>query len=367
MKKGIPVLLLVLCLMLSGCMSWMDGSYSSVHPYTERNPQVNDHTVAVSTAEELREALVGMVERSSETMLLNVTQMDPERLLEHMEKAIGYVMTSNPVGAYAVEEINSEQGTSGGQSALSVTVVYNHNRSDIRDMKRAKNMDEVRDIVSDSLEQCESRVVLLAEAYESMDIPQFVADCADGNPVMVMETPRVTVNMYPQQGEERVLEIVFSYQSSRESLRSMQSRVQPLFTSAELYVIGNHEEHEKYAQLYSFLMERHEYKIETSITPSYSLLIHGVGDSKAFATVFAAMCRGAGLECMVVSGTWEGKPLFWNIIRDGEVYRHVDLLRCSREGSFLEWTDEEMTGYVWDYSAYPECTKPISEAEEYAE
>lgn len=365
MKKRIPALLLALCLILSGCTGWMDGSYSSVRPHTERNQQSNDQTVSVETDEQLRDALIGMVEQSRETMLLNVAQMDQEALPQVMDQTIEHVMTTNPVGAYAVEEITYEQGTSGGQNALSVTVVYNHNRSDIRGMKRAEDMDAVKEIVSEALGQCESRVVLLAQAYENIDIPQFVADYADGNPVVVMETPQVTVNMYPEQGPQRVLEIVFSYQSSRESLRSMQSRVRPLFTSAELYVIGNHEDHEKYAQLYSFLMERHEYVIETSITPSYSLLIHGVGDSKAFATVFASMCRGAGLECMVVSGTCEGQPLFWNIIRDGELYRHVDLLRCSREGRFLQWTDDEMTGYVWDYSAYPECVEEEhSEAEE---
>ena len=45
-------------------------------------------------------------------------------------------------------------------------------------------------------------------------------------------------------------------------------------------------------------MERYDYRIETSITPAYSLLRHGVGDSRAFAVVYAAMCQQAGLECL---------------------------------------------------------------------
>lgn len=358
MKKAMLALLLAACVMLSGCMSWMDGSYSSVHPYTERNQQITNQTVSVATYSQLRDALVEMVESSRETMLLNVAQMNQERIAGDMQRAVNYVMESNPMGAYAVEEITYEQGTSGGQNALSVTVVYNHNRPEIRRMKQAKDMDEAKDIISDSLDQCESRVVLLAKDYRNVDIPQFVKDYADEHPDVIMEVPRVTVNMYPERGNARVLEVVFSYQSNRESLRNMQSRVRPLFTSAELYVLGNHADHEKYGQLYAFLMERQEYTLETSITPSYSLLVHGVGDSKAFATVYAAMCRRAGLECMVVSGTWEGEPLFWNIVHDGERYGHVDLLRCSREGAFHLRTDAEMTGYVWDYSAYPECDPP---------
>ena len=110
------------------------------------------------------------------------------------------------------------------------------------------------------------------------------------------------------------------------------------------------------SMLYAFLMERFEYKQETSITPAYSLLRHGTGDSRAFAQVYAAMCRDAGLTCMTVTGTRDGEPWTWNILLDGEEYYHVDLLRCSENGRYREQTDAEMEGYVWDYSEYPACT-----------
>ena len=115
-------------------------------------------------------------------------------------------------------------------------------------------------------------------------------------------------------------------------------------------------------------MERFDYKQETSITPAYSLLRHGTGDSRAFAQIYAAMCRDSGLTCMSVTGTREGEPWTWNIILDGEAYYHVDLLRCSEIGKYQEWTDEEMEGYVWDYSAYPACSgNPAASRETTAE
>ena len=348
--------LLVLCLLLTGCYSWMDGNYSSVRPYTERTQQYGEGIVSASSYTDLRDALTTMVENGEETLLLNVAGMTQDRVEINFNQAVSSVLRSSPIAAYAVEGITSERGTSGGQSALFVTVKYNHNRSEIAKIKRVDNMDSVKKIIATGLEQCESRVLVMVSDYRGMDIAQYVQDYAAERPDLVMEVPQVMVNRYPESGSSCVLEIVFSYQSSRDSLRNMQSRVKPLFTSAELYVSGSHADHDKYGQLYTFLMERHEYTVETSITPSYSLLVHGVGDSRAFATVFAAMCRRAGLECMVVSGTREGEPLFWNIIHDGEYYRHVDLIRSNEEGSFLEFSDADMTGYVWDYSAYPECT-----------
>ncbi len=78
-----------------------------------------------------------------------------------------------------------------------------------------------------------------------------------------------------------------------------------------------------------------------------------MGDSEAFAIVYAAMCRAAELDCYIVSGTRGGEPWFWNIIRADDLYYHVDLLQSKDAGAFQMLTDEQMQGYVWDYSAYP--------------
>lgn len=198
-------------------------------------------------------------------------------------------------------------------------------------------------------------IVLLVEEYKVRDYTQFVQDYAQENPQTVMETPQVTEAVYGS-GGSRVVELVFAYQNSRDSLRRMQTQVQPVFDSAVLYVSGDDADRQKYAQLYAFLMEPFDYKLETSITPAYSLLRHGVGDSRAFATVYAAMCRDAGLECLVVAGTHAGEPWTWNLVLDDGQHYHVDLLRCSESGEFRKFPDAEMGEYVWDYSMYPAST-----------
>ena len=88
--------------------------------------------------------------------------------------------------------------------------------------------------------------------------------------------------------------------------------MQPMFSSAKLYVQGEEAQLLKYTRLYGFLVETTEYTVETSITPAYSLLRYGVGDSKAYATVYTAICHSAGLACMTVSGTRAGERWYWN-------------------------------------------------------
>lgn len=355
MKTRIAVVLLVLCLILSGCGSWMDGSYSSVKLHTQRQEQPGTEAISVADYNQLRQAMAELVESGAETLLINVAQMDQNAVTQNMERAIRHVLEMNPIGAYAVESVKYEQGTSGGQPALAVTVQYNQNLAELRGMKEAAGMTEAQEFIANALSQCESKLVMQVSQYRVMDFVQFVRDYMEENPQTVMELPQITVSTYPETGNNRVVEIVFTYQTGRDDLKNMQTRVRPLFTSAELYVSGNNGDYDKYALLYAFLMERHEYQHDTSITPAYSLLIHGVGDSRAFATVYAAMCRRVGLECQVVSGTGNGEPLFWNIICVDGVYHHLDLVDCGRNGAFRVWGDEEMSGYVWDYSAYPEC------------
>lgn len=352
MKRRLTSFAVLFCLLLSGC-SWMDGSYVSVTPHQEQLTGAQSGDVSAADYPQLRAVLEELVESGAESAVINVAEYKQELVESGMEAAIRYLQNQFPLGAYAIDRITYEIGTGGGQPAIAVNISYIHGRSEIRKVQNVKDMDEAQTVIAEVLEQCSEGVVMLIDAYEDMDLVQMVEDFAEDNPDTVMETPQVAVGVYPDQGESRVVELKFSYQTSRDVLRQMQTQVQRVFASASLYINSDASEAQKYAQLYTFLMERSDYKLETSITPSYSLLNHGVGDCEAFAMVYAAMCRQAGLECLIVSGTREGEPWSWNMVAKDGVYYHVDLLRDYPGGSFRLLTEGEMQGYVWDYSSYP--------------
>ena len=354
--KRFAAMILALCLLLSGCSTLLDGSYHSAKPHEEQQSSADDHTVAVSSYTALCRALGNMVESGSESFVISVEHYDQLAVTRDMRSAIQEVMTNNPIGAYAVDEITFELGTNAGQPAVAVTVRYHHDRTEIRKIQTVSESAEVREAIAAALDNCEPGLVLYVENFEQLDYAQWATDYGAQNPDKVMEQPQVTANIYPETGDVRVVELKFTYQNSREALRNMQEQVQVLFDEAVDYVSDTEKPEEKYQQIYAFLMERfEEYQQDTSITPAYSLLIHGVGDAKAFAWVYSAMCRMAGLECIVVTGTRAGEPWYWNIVcRDG-VYYHVDVLKCDKSGAFRMEADGNMSGYVWDYSAYPAC------------
>ena len=355
MKLRVAVLSFVITLLLTGCSWWLDGEYVSVKPHTDRTQQQTVESITVSSYLELRAAIEEMVENGVQSRILTVEEMERDSLDSYMETAARYVTQNNPVGAYAVMEITYEVGTSTGTTAVAVSVSYNHGKNEIQRIRRVKGANEGKELVAKALEQYETAIVLYIQDYADTDFAQAVQDYALLHPEAVMEIPQVTVQIYPETGNDRVVDIRLTYQSSRESLRSMYGYVQPVFSSASLYVSGEGEARVKFAQLYSFLMERNTYTVETSITPAYSLLRHGVGDSRAFATVYAAMCRAAGLEAVTVTGTRAGEPWSWNIVCQDGVYYHVDLVQSHASGGYRPMTDGEMSGYVWDYDAYPTC------------
>lgn len=356
MKPRILYLTVFLCLLLTGC-SWFDGSYVHVTPHREQGSSSQGEAVSASNYSQLLSVLEGMVSSGTESGVINVANYDRDMVEVNMTAAVQYVRNRYPVGAYAVEQMEYEVGTNSGKPAIAVNVTYRHSRIEIQRIQKVETMEEAEIIIGEALKAYDAAVVLQVQEFQEMDFSQLVKDFAEEQPESIMETPQVTAGIYGS-GTARVVELAFTYQNSRDQLRQMQSQVQPVFDSAALYVSGDGSDNQKYSQLYAFLMERFDYKQETSITPAYSLLRHGVGDSRAFAVVYASMCRRAGLECRIVTGTRNGEPWTWNMVRDGALYFHVDLLRSSLSGGFREYTDGEMGGYVWDYSNYPACNLP---------
>ena len=355
MKRGMMGTVFLLCLLLTGCSSWMDGHYASVEPHMERNHKTEDGILSASTRGQIRGRLGDMVENAIESRTIFLEAMDPELVEKNIQMEIQYALTNNPLAAYAVENIDYEIGAIGGIPAVVINIRYNHNRSELQRIRQVEEMNAAKGLISAALNELEPVIVLKVRNYREVDFAQLVEDYALEQPDWVMEIPQVIANTYPNAGLVRVIELKFTYQNSREALREMKRYVEPRFKAAALYVSGEDEQSVKFARLYAFLMETTHYTLETSITPAYSLLRHSVGDSKAFATVYAAMCRRAGLDCQVVTGTKAGEPWTWNIICEDGVYYHVDLLRSYDAGIYQKLADWNMDGYVWDYAAYPQC------------
>lgn len=355
MKRLIAVVLLIslICGLFSGCDFWMDGYYVSVEPHTEQNYYAEKEVVEITSNSQLLQALVELVEKGVENGIISVSSFNQTTAYVQMDSAIRNVMNNHPVGVYAVGDITYEIGNADGLAAIAVNIAYRRDYSQVLRIKKAETVGEAEDYIYAALMDIEPSVAIRLTDDITLDCEQIVRTYAAANPDIVIEVPQVTMRSYPENAKDRIVEVVFAYRTSRESLSQMQEQVATVFTSAQLYVQSETQMREKYIQLYNFLMERFDYTIANSITPAYSLLLDGIGDGAAFATVYAAMCRKAGMECHVITGYREGEPWMWNMIYYMGGYYHLDLLVCSQSGGFAVNRQSEITEYEWDQSAYP--------------
>ncbi len=359
--KRILALTIMLCLLLCGCSSLLDGSYSSVKPHEETPNPEQSGSISASSYSGLLRALETIISNGKKTSIISISNYNQLVVARDMRNAVSETLTDYPLGVYAVENIDFELGSNAGRPAIAVEISYLHDHAEIKRIKFVNKMTDAQAAIAQAMAGYEPGIVLHVDRYEDLDFSQWVEDHADQNPNKIIEIPQISVNHYPETGPERVLEIKFSYQNSRDTLRAMQEQVDKAFSQAQRVAQLENEEDARFTALYNHLTTLlPEYQFTTSLTPSYSLLMHGVGDSEAFATVYAAMCRQAGLECIVVTGSRDGQAHNWNILRIGESYWHLDIPASYESGAYTLHADDAMKAhYVWDYTAYPACGEPI--------
>ena len=337
-------------LLLSGC-GWMDGSYVSVTPHrVDAGQSVEGDARPVRSYMELRSALVSLIEEGAEEGIFSLAEYPQEQAVADMDRAVAYAMGTYPIGAYAVESIDYDFGTGLGSSAISVDITYRRSLEELSRIRTVRGITGAQTAIAGAMDECAQVLVMQVAGYQNTDFVRIVREYAQLNPDRVMETPTVSAAVYPDRGDTRVVELTFHYRTDRETLRSMREAVQPVFSSAALYVSGQAQDRTKFAQLQAFLMERFDYTLGSSVTPAYDLLCRGQGDSRAFSQIYACMCSRIGLEAMSISGTRDGGEHWWNLVKIDGAWRHLDLLATAQ---FSALTDGEMTGYEWDREAYP--------------
>ena len=269
MKKGIVAAVLAICILLGGCGSFVNGEYIYTQPHETEAPDQGNSAISALNYRQRYAVMEKMVLDGATTGVILVSDYDQTKVASDASAVADELIKNNPIAAYAVADIRAVLGTTGGDSALAVTISYTHDRAEIRQIKEVNDVGEASQLIHSALNACNVGIVLKINQYQAVDFTQIVEDYATAYPEYVIEQPRVTVNVYPDNGEERVVELNFTYRTNRESLKEMQNRVRTMFTSARLYVSVDTTAPEKFSHLYTFIMERFEFDIaSTSCTRS---------------------------------------------------------------------------------------------------
>lgn len=354
MRKMMCAVMAALILLSTGCSSMLNRDYSSVTVHSATPTAEGDaNTMRVQNYQELVNALIYLINQGEESGSIRYSgeEADFKKL---MDEACLEVKQEDPLGAYAVDYIKYSVISIVGSYEADVQITYRRTREQVASIVDATGAAAIRSELSRALSSFDTEVVLRISYFEEDEayIQQLVRQAYLSNPATALDFPDAQVAMYPESGQQRIVEVTLTYHQSLQTLESWRNSLsreaericQPL---TELTI------KEKLDGITGTLQSMGAYSAQGGST-AYDALLGGGGDSQGVALAFSLLCRQVGITCSVVDGQKNGQSHFWNVVQAASGYRHVDL---SRTGNVAYNVDQTMTqqGYVWDAQQVPAC------------
>ncbi len=358
--KRFAVLVLLLSL-LTGCSRLSAREYLSIRPHeeTEDRPEQTDAVLAEDYLG-LRAAVEDFVREGQTEGLIRVNSYEGD-VESDLTEVVYEVSRMEPLGAFAVENMTHECVRIVSYYEIRIHTTFRRTRQELEQVEMIVSQKHLETRLAEALEQGEELLLFQMNDYQNQDVTELVRQYCFEHPENVVEPPETTVQLYPQSGRERLLEIRISSTLPLESRLERRKALRETVDGAAEYIRYRKTPMDKVQLLYTYLITRFAYEEQETVTPVYSALCEGVAEPEGLAQGWKLICDKAGVECHVVQGMKNGQPYTWNIISlDGE-YRHTDLAQCVMErGGLILRTDRNMNEYYWDTSLYPACEVQIA-------
>ena len=197
MKRYIPLLALVLAIatLFSGCSNWMEGEYLSVTPHQNKDLETEVDAVQITTYGEMRRHLAQAVESGALAGTISYMGVDRETATDYMDIACRYLNVCNAVYAYAVKKVTYSINQVENTTQISYQIEYYHGRSEVLRIQQVDSVDGASEVVYSALERGGNEVALMINPYVQINFEQMIKDLAEKNPNVVMEIPKINVNL----------------------------------------------------------------------------------------------------------------------------------------------------------------------------
>lgn len=357
MKKAIFALLLAGTLSLTGCTSMLERTYVDVSPYEPMSTSSgSSSSLRVENYQELVSAvqyLVTMGKDQGILTLYNYTQ-DVET---DLTRACLEVIQEDPLGAYSVEYITHDYSLIVSYYEVNLQITYRRSRDQVASISSVTGSGAIRRMISLALAEFSPETVLRINYFTGNEdyVLDLIRQAYYESPVTALGMPEAEINIYPNSGSQRIVEIGLTYSASTEVLRQQSQELTNL-------ALAMAEEGSTAQSLYESAGDGLIISESSGKSSTYDALVRKESDSEGAALAYQLLCNQAGIECVLVQGTLNGVPHFWNIaVNEAGEYRHMDL-----SAGLSALTDEELTtigAYLWDTGEYPACQPSDPEVE----
>lgn len=347
-------LLTAASLALTGCSSLLEQEYTHITPHNAAPTAEGDPSILrADSYQELVNALIYFIGTGTEKGTVRL-YMDGEDLDATLDAACLEVDQEDPLGAYAVEYITFSLSSVVTYSEATVNITYRRTKEQVASIVQATGTTAIRSELTSAMSAFKPECVLRISYFnEDEDFIQSLARQAYYNaPASAMGMPQLQVFLYPDSGQQRIVEILLSYPYEKSELERRKATLTQWLDelAGSLTGISNDSRCLDAARA---IRTSGTYDPEGGSSVC-ALLEEGRANCEGFALAMAALYQQLGIPYRVVEGTLNGEPYFWNMVQTNSGWRHLDLT-ASDGSTFSLSTDQQMTqlGYVWDTNLVP--------------
>ncbi len=340
---------------LTGCGSIFDRRYSSVTTHQEQSASEEDASILrAETYADLVSCVQHFVFMGQRSGKVHVYKYSGD-IESDLEKACAEVCTEDPLGAYALNGIDYSYSRIISYYECTFSFSYRRGVEEIASIVSAYGNGTIPDLIQGKLSTFDDSLVIRTSSFytDRSNLYTLVQEAYYSSPSTAMGYPDVSVTIYPDSGETRIVEFTFTYEWTQTTLKQRSEEV----ASAAAALVGQDTAADSTVAwlLYSRLLQQTTYRSDGSANV-YSALCLGSANSEGIALAYSLLSEQAGITCQLVKGTLDGEPHCWNIITLGEESWHLDVTRSDPEGGFLHG-DGAMadSGYNWSQEDYPAC------------
>ena len=351
--KRLLALVCALALAATGCSSMLERDYVSVSRHVEYPVSEDSSILQAESYQGLVSALLYFVTQHDETGVIHLSNYVGD-VGADLDAACAEVMEQDPLGAYALADIQHTHTRIVSYYEVTVAFEYAHTAQELDAIVTVTGSQAIFQALSQALTRFEGGCVLRLNYFtgdESTLLTQARQAWLD-TPLAALAQPELQVKLYPDKGTSRVAEFTFGWPEEAQTLTELASKLE---SRARLLLQEMAPDPETVtAQVLADALRTRVTVDPQAGSTAYDALVDGAADSQGMALALQLLCQLSGMESTVVEGRLNGESRFWLIVPTEEGYRHLDpsadAPACETDRAFQE------AGYEWAADRYPDCT-----------
>ena len=369
---GIILILVVLSLMY-GCSRILDGEVSSTHLHNEpvETSPPDGNIVEAATYEDIVNAVLDFVSEHKESGVIRFNNYDGD-VERDVESACLEVWHDTPLGAYAVYYMSYPVTRIVSYYEAEIGITYNRTKEQVDSIVPASTWRYIQYGILNCLENYSAVYTVSTKVKDlsSDDFTAYVEELYYSNPLDIVARPAVSINVFPDLGDDKIFEVIFEYPYPERRLTRMTGELDGAAQKIIESVSGDNDA-DIFLSICNQLIAITNYDVEAaesgivddSPLTAYGALVNNLAVGEGYAMAYKALCDKLGLECYVVVGRLNRAAHAWNIIGLENSYYHVDLAMCAVNGietAFLLRDEDIISEYWWDTMQYETCTGDLT-------